>query len=168
MPLDFGLRRWHLDHVHPVPFAAQPGAQACHQFDRVEPVGLGAPRVALHRDAGRVDRQRFVSQVDERSADPEGVLAGFIHYRHTAVLLQLPFALHVFDHRRCVGKTLGRFCIPHRMNGRLVSLAVVQCDLPASVRQFQGHCQNGFIRRKILALSRLLCVLLQWWFALSF
>jgi len=40
------------------------------------------------------------------------------------VLIQLPFLLRFFDHRRRVGKTLGRFFIRDRMNRRLVSLAV--------------------------------------------
>src|SRR5690349_7251432 len=47
--------------VEPVAFAAQPATQTRHQTYRVEPVGLGTSRLALNRDARRVDDDDFIS-----------------------------------------------------------------------------------------------------------
>jgi hypothetical protein len=71
----FVLRRRHVNNVHAVALAAQPGAEVDGKFDGVEPVGLCAPLVAFDGDARGIDDITFDPASLQGPADPERVLA---------------------------------------------------------------------------------------------
>ena len=62
--------------------AAQPAEKGAHQKPGVEPVGLGAPMLARHRNAGRMDHIGLDPPSPQNPRQPEAVAAGLEGHRH--------------------------------------------------------------------------------------
>ena len=124
----------HPDDVHPVTFSAQPSQQAVHELDGIKPVCLGAARLPFHRDAGRVDDQDFVAQGTQGAVYPESVLTSFVAHDGTGVIGYAPFLLSELYNRRCLLQSRGRLFARYRVDRGTISLAIMQGDLPASIR----------------------------------
>jgi hypothetical protein len=79
----------------------------------VDPVGLGAPRPLIHRDAGRVEYVVLDPSRRQQSVQPESVVAGLVtahHLRRAAQLGRSP-APHLVDERQQLCRHPGlQFC----------------------------------------------------------
>src|SRR3712207_1540299 len=77
-PRVFPLRRGHPHHVAGGAIAAPPGDQRPQQHRRVQPVGLGAPRLAVHLQAAGVHHPAADPLRGEAPLQPEPVVAGLV------------------------------------------------------------------------------------------
>ena len=124
------LDRRDAHHAHAALLAAHPGAQRRHQRDRVEPIGLGPPRMARDLQTGRIAHQGLVAEGDQVPRDPERVLAGLVQKHRAHGRRQAPLRLDLVDLGQHRVQARRRLLVVDVADRGVRPLAIVKCQLP--------------------------------------
>jgi hypothetical protein len=155
VPQALGTFGRYANRTHAVAFAPQPAAQAAHQPQRVQPIGLGALCLPLYRNAGWVHDLYFVPRPLECPRDPESVLSRLVHDDDPDRFFQPPFVLDNIDRGHRLGQSLLGYLGADSLHRGAVVSVILKGNLPAFARQLQCHRQNRASRSRIVSVSRL-------------
>src|ERR1039457_1151154 len=135
-PRVFFLRRGHPYHRPYSPLSAGIAQQHRQQLVTIQPVGLGAPRAAVHFNARRIHHDVVDTVFDEPAVQPEAVAPGLIAAAHARLRRKRATRLGLGD---ALEQRRG---VPCRQRiAAWTARAVAQRQLPIFLTQFERHVQ---------------------------